>query len=166
MKELGMMLKENAVNDTLKITHFAGQPVPENGLTVYPPQGGELTVYQHGGYSFTPDADSGVPGHEPVATYYSFLMEDIDGETTVGTFSLTTGDADAGSMHDFQAWSLPDLMDGQGGLDSFLTHADAHYDVSGGASGFMDHVVNHEMYASGDLIDDDVTRLLIASHHT
>lgn len=97
--------------DTLKIITFAGHPVPENGLTLSPPQGGEFTVWPDGGYAYIPP-EGGVilePGAS-VSTFYSYVMEDVDGEVTVGTFALTPGEAVLDPMPDFESWSMDDIL--------------------------------------------------------
>lgn len=99
------------MTDSPRILTFAGQPVPEDGLTVAPPQGGELTVWPDGGFAFIPPADSVLPNaKEPLTTYYSYVMEDVDGEVTVGTFALTPGEAALDPMPDFEAWSMEDIL--------------------------------------------------------
>lgn len=112
---------EAPMTDTLRILTFAGQPVPEEGLTVTPPQGGELTIWPDGGYAFLPpEGTETVDGGLPVTTYYSFVMEDIDGSTSVGTFALDPSDEMPSGMQDFQAWSLPELLDAEADAAKFL----------------------------------------------
>jgi hypothetical protein len=45
-----------------------------------------------------------------VSTFYSYVMEDVDGEVTVGTFALTPGEAALDPMPDFEAWSMDDIL--------------------------------------------------------
>jgi hypothetical protein len=99
------------MTNTLKIITFAGHPVPDDGLTISPPQGGEFTVWPDGGYAYTPPEGGVVlePGAS-VSTFYSYVMEDVDGEVTVGTFALTPGEAVLDPMPDFESWSMDDIL--------------------------------------------------------
>ena len=157
------------MTDTLKITTFAGHPVPADGLTVHPPQGGELTVWPDGGYAFVPpEGGVVVDGQAPVTTYYSFVMEDVDGETSVGTFSLTPGDEMPPVMEDFHAWSLPDLLQDDSGVAQLLLDAEV------AAGPIFDGDVVHAAVDSGipdvvggdSLIDDDLTQLILTSQNS
>lgn len=47
-------------------------------------------------------------------------MEDIDGSTSVGTFALDPSDEMPSGMQDFQAWSLPELLDAEADAAKFL----------------------------------------------
>lgn len=100
------------MTDMSRILTFAGQPVPEEGLTVSLPQGGELTVWPDGGYAFTPSADDAFSdGQEPLTTYYSYDIEDIDGTVSSGAFVLNFNEvAPEETMPDFQAWSMDDIL--------------------------------------------------------
>lgn len=153
------------MTDSPRILTFAGQPVPEDGLTVVPPQGGELTVWPDGGYAFTPPSSGVFPdGQEPLTTYYSFDIEDIDGVVATGTFAFNPEETPPALMHDFQAWSLPDLLDGDGlaALDgTFDNPVPAVLDVTS----LEAPVLETALSASGTVYDDDVTLLLLASQH-
>lgn len=150
------------MTDTPRILTFAGQPVPEDGLTVAPPQGGELTVWPDGGYAFTPPA-SGVfaDGQEPLTTYYSYDIEDIDGVVTTGTFIFNPDETPPALMHDFQAWSLSDLLDGDGlaGLGGGVE------DVEPAVFGHDQPASESGLVVSGVVYEDDMTLLLLASQH-
>jgi hypothetical protein len=99
------------MTDEFRILAFAGHPVPENGLAISPPQGGEFTIWSDGGYAYTPPEGGGLLEEgASVSTFYSYVMEDIDGEVTVGTFALTPGQAALDPMPDFQAWSMDDIL--------------------------------------------------------
>ena len=157
------------MTDTLKITTFAGQPVPEDGLTVHPPQGGELTVWPDGGYAFVPpEGGVVVDGQAPVTTYYSFVMEDIDGEISVGSFSLTPGDEMPGAMEDFQAWSLPDLLQGESEAFQLLLDTQVNSDVV--FDWGMETVPNGpeftEMIGGSASITDDLTQMILDSQNS
>jgi hypothetical protein len=155
------------MTDSPRILTFAGQSVPEDGLTVVPPQGGELTIWPDGGYAFTPPA-SGVfsDGQEPLTTYYSYDIEDIDGTVATGTFAFDPDETPPALMHDFQAWSLPDLLDGDGfatlgvGFEDFgpavVDEAVASPDVPS---------PDPALAVSGTVYEDDVALLLLASQH-
>lgn len=99
------------MTDSPKIISFAGQNVPEEGLTIHPPQGGELTIWPDGEYVFVPPENDGYADESTsVITYYSYIMEDIDGETSADTFSLALGEETSNAMNDFSSWYLPDLL--------------------------------------------------------
>lgn len=155
------------MTDTIKITSFAGQSVPEDGLTVHPPQGGELTIWPDGGYAFMPpEGGTVVDGQAPVTTYYSFVMEDIDGSTSVGTFALNPAEEVPGGMDDFQAWSLPALLHDESDASLLLGGGnDQHADAA--SAGVEAHVpVLHVEFAGSDMFDDDLTRLILHSQHS
>jgi len=150
------------MTDSPRILTFAGHPVPADGLTVAPPQGGELTVWPDGGYAFTPPA-SGVfaDGRGPLTTYYSYDIEDIDGVVTTGTFAFNPEETPPALMEDFQAWSLSDLLDGDGLAG-----------LGGGVEDFEPAMFGHDQPASesglvvsGVVYEDDMTLLLLASQH-
>jgi hypothetical protein len=164
--ENGEQWEAAPMTDTLKIITFAGQVVPEDGLTLHPPQGGELTIWPDGGYAFTPPGEDALSGGQAaVTTYYSFVMEDIDGETSVGTFALNPEDEHPGAMEDFQAWSLPELLQVEADEANLLLGVGHDIPVD-----FASHSVDvpvPEMHADllgGDpTLDDDLTHLLIHS---
>jgi len=154
------------MTDTLKIITFAGQVVPEDGLTLHPPQGGELTIWPDGGYAFTPPGEDVLPGGQAaVTTYYSFVMEDVDGETSVGTFALNPEDELPGFMEDFQAWSLPELLHAEVDAASYLLGA-GHDIPADFASHSVDVPVpelHADLLGGESTLDDELTHLLIHS---
>lgn len=153
------------MTDTIKITSFAGQPVPDDGLVINPPQGGELIIWPDGGYAFVPpEGGVVVDGLAPVTTYYSFVLEDVDGSTSVGTFALNPAEEVPGSMDDFRAWSLPELL--QDEADAALLLASGQ-DVHADAAGVDSHVSLLQVeFAATDSFDDDLTHLIMQSFHS
>ncbi|NLW82746.1 MAG: hypothetical protein GXY42_13910 [Desulfovibrionales bacterium] len=112
LTETGSILKHGLAKDSFRVVSFAGLPVPKTFLTVHPPQGGELTVWQDCGYSFVPfSAGPDRRARESITTYYSYVIENIHGDTAQGTFALNRMDAIPSRMHDFQSWSLSDLLE-------------------------------------------------------
>jgi hypothetical protein len=95
-------------SDFLRVVEFAGFQVPEDGLFLAPPFGGELTVWPDGQYSFVCPV-SGDGGRSMVATHYSYIVEGMDGSTSFGTFALGE-QAPEETMPDFQSWSLDDIL--------------------------------------------------------
>ena len=95
-------------SDFQRVVEFAGFAVPEDGLVLAPPFGGELTVWPDGQYSFVCSV-SGNGGQSMVATHYSYIAEAVDGTTTLGTFALGE-QAQEETMPDFQSWSLDDIL--------------------------------------------------------
>lgn len=159
--------EDTPMTDTIKITTFAGQTVPEDGLVVHPPQGGELTIWPDGGYAFMPpEGGVVVDGQAPVTTYYSFVMEDVDGSTSVGTFALNPAEEVPGAMDDFQAWSLPELLHDEGDASLLLAGGhDVHVDAAAGAVDA--HVpALHVEFMGSDTFDDDLTRLILHSQNS
>lgn len=151
--------------DTLTIIAFAGQPVPDDGLVIQPPQGGELTIWPDGGYAFVPpEGGVVVDGQAPVTTYYSFVLEDVDGSTSVGTFALNPAEEVPGGNDDFRAWSLPELL--QDEADAVLLLAGAQ-DVHADATGVDAHVsLLQAEFVAADSFDDDLTHLIMQSFHS
>ena len=91
-----------------RVVEFAGLEVPEDGLVLAPPFGGELTVWPDGQYAFTcPVSEDG--GLSMVATHYSYVVEAMDGATTVGSFALGEQVSEE-TMPDFQSWSMEDIL--------------------------------------------------------
>lgn len=144
----------------LKIITFAGHPVTEDGLILSPPQGGEFTVWPDGGYAYTPPEGRVIlePGAS-VSTFYSYVMEDVDGEVTVRTFALTPGEEAIDPMPDFQSWSLDDILalddavglsvDGHGPVAEFIGgDAGADLDLSVDAADFSVDVLEHVIKTS------------------
>ena len=150
---------------TMKITSFAGQPVPDDGLVIQPPQGGELTIWPDGGYAFVPpEGGVVVDGQAPVTTYYSFVLEDVDGSTSVGTFALNPAEEVPGDMDDFRAWSLPELLQDEADAALLL---EGGQDVHAFAAGVDAHVSLLQVeFAAADSYDDDLTHLITQSFHS
>lgn len=149
----------------LRVLEFAGLPVPEGGLAVSPPTGGTLTVWPDGRYEFAPSAQEGSSdAAEPVSTFYGYMAEDLYGEIVAGSFMLALGADSPDLMQDFQAWSLPELLDNA--AEALLTT-----DASDGAGSFghdPSNFASHLDAASHDSLDpalDDLTRLILDSHH-
>ena len=157
------------MTDTLKIIAFAGQHVPEDGLTLHPPQGGELTIWPDGGYAFLPPEGASAPdGWSAVTTYYSFVMEDIDGSTSVGTFALDPSDEMPSGMQDFQAWSLPELLDAEADAARFLLEVGADVPMDS-SSPVVESVMTdmHVEYVSADAnMEDDLNLLIMHSQNS
>ena len=157
------------MTDTLKIITFAGQSVPEDGLTVNPPQGGELTIWPDGGYSFMPpDGPEASDGGFPVTTYYSFVMEDIDGSTSVGTFALDPSDEMPEAMQDFQAWSLPELLDAEADAARVFLEAGEDVSMDSGSPVIESAMTDmHVEYVPADAnLEDDLNLLIIYSQNS
>jgi hypothetical protein len=95
-------------SDYLRVVEFAGIQVPEDGLVLAPPFGGELVVWPDGQYSFACPV-SGDGGLSMVATHYSYVVEAMDGGLSFGTFALGE-QAPEETMPDFQSWSLDDIL--------------------------------------------------------
>jgi hypothetical protein len=106
--ETGKFWGDDVGADVLRVVEFAGHLVPEGGLVLHPPFGGELTVWPDGQYVFTcPVPDDG--GFSMVATHYSYAVEALDGGITVGSFAFGE-QAPEESMPDFQSWSMDDIL--------------------------------------------------------
>lgn len=107
--ETGKFWAEDVGTDLLRVVEFAGNFVPDGGLILNPPSGGELVVWPDGQYEFTyPSEDGG--SQSLVATYFSYVVEASDGTTSVGAFALGEHLAAPEAMEDFQAWSMNDIM--------------------------------------------------------
>lgn len=115
--------------DFQRVVEFAGFAVPEDGLTLAPPFGGELTVWPDGQYVFTCPV-SGDGGMSMVATHYSYVVEARDGSTALGTFALGE-QAPEEDVPDFQAWSLDDILALEDAVGLFEGGHDAVAELSG-----------------------------------
>jgi hypothetical protein len=155
------------MTDALRIVTFAGEPVPEDGLTVHPPQGGEMTVWPDGGYAFTP-AVGGISagGQEAVTTYYSYVLEDIYGETITGTFALNPENEVPGAMRDFHAWSLPELIDGGDAAGILLAEPPGDFFQMSGTEDDRSAATVLGVIGLEPGFDDDLARLLIDSQNS
>jgi hypothetical protein len=70
------------------------------------PGGGILTVWPDGEYAF----EGPFLGTEAlVGTYYSYVVDFMDGTTVVGSFALGE-QAPEETLPDFQSWSLDDIL--------------------------------------------------------
>lgn len=108
LSETGHFRLHSDAPDFQRVVEFAGFQVPEDGLVLAPPFGGELTVWPDGQYAFTcPMSEDG--GLSMVATHYSYVVEALDGTTTVGSFALGE-QAPEEAMPDFQSWSMDDIL--------------------------------------------------------
>ena len=151
------------MKDAIRITHFAGQPVPEEGLVIHPPQGGTLNVWPHGEFEYLP-AGNGLEadGAEAVVTYYTYVIEDIDGATYTNTFALDPV-AENARAADFQAWSLPGILEAGEEAASLFEGTDAADQAVTAHDGAEQ---GHQEYMGGDMdFDDDVTLMIINSHN-
>lgn len=104
----GRLLEDGSDPNSLRVVEFGGHFVPEDGLVLAPPFGGELTVWPDGQYAFVCPA-CGDGGMSMVATHYSYIVEAMDGSTSFGTFALGE-QAPEEAMPDFQSWSMDDIM--------------------------------------------------------
>lgn len=164
--ESGWLWTPGGGDGLLRVLEFAGKPVPDDGLPVSLPSGGTLTVWLDGRYEFAPSAHEDSPdAQEPVSTFYGYVAEDLYGEIVAGSFVLALGEDVPDPMHGFQAWSLPELLDSA--ADALLAA-----EASGGAGLFgpggpdlLSHV-DAAIFASLDPDLDDLTRLILDSHHS
>jgi len=155
--QTGHFWPEPESSDFLRVVEFAGFQVPEDGLVLAPPFGGELTVWPDGQYSFVCPV-SGDGGQSMVATHYSYIVEAMDGSTSFGTFALGE-QAPEETMPDFQSWSLDDILaledvvglsvDAHAPVAEFMGFdAGAGLDLSGDAAGFSVDVLEHVIKTS------------------
>lgn len=143
----------------MRVIEFAGLPVPEDGLEINPPTGGALTVWPDGRYEFVPPIHEGsAAAQDAVSTSYGYMAEDLYGEIVAGSFVLALGEDVPDPMHDFQAWSLPELLDSA--ADALLAA-----EASGGAGLAGHDLAEFSNLASLDPALDDLTRLILDSHH-
>lgn len=164
--ESGWLWTPGGGDGLLRVLEFAGRPVPEEGLPVSIPSGGMLTVRPDGRYEYAVPAHEGSPdAGAPVSTFYGYVAEDLYGEVVAGSFVLALGEDVPDPMHDFQAWSLPELLDGAVGallggdapeLPEFFGPAVSEGAVHAESAGL----------ASPDPGLDDLTRLILDSNHS
>ncbi len=106
--QTGNFRLQSDTSDFQRVVEFAGFAVPEDGLILAPPFGGELTVWPDGQYVFScPVSEEEMVSM--VATHYSYLVESLDGTTSVGSFALGE-QAPEDAMPDFQSWSMDDIL--------------------------------------------------------
>jgi hypothetical protein len=84
LSQRGAFLEGGGDPGLFRVVEFGGLQVPEDGLVVHPPSGGELTVWPDGSYAIT----ASMADWESVATHYSYVVETPDGATFTGSFSL------------------------------------------------------------------------------
>lgn len=161
LSERGMLLDDGRDPGSLRVVEFGGFFVPEEGLALSPPFGGELTVWPDGSYAFTASLVEG----DGVATHYSYVVETPDGSSFMGSFSLGEEALLPEAMQDFQAWSLPDLLDGA--VDSLLSGAAPEL-LEFFAPDAPDNAGHAESMGLADLgpEQDDLTRLILDSQHS
>lgn len=99
--------QENAAEQTFRVIEFGGQLVPDEGLVLVQPSGESLLVWPDGKYVFTQSEDS---TGQPVIIYYSYVLEDAEGNMVSGTFSPGEALSLARVDHEPQGWSLEDIL--------------------------------------------------------
>jgi len=164
--ESGWLWAQGGGEGLLRLLEFAGLPVPEGGLAVSPPTGGTLTVWPDGGYEFAPLArEDSAETEEPVSTFYGYVAENLYGEIVAGSFVLALGEDSPDLMQDFQAWSLPELLDNAAEALLGAEASDVAKFFGHGASDFAspDDTSTH---ASIDPALDDLTRLILDSQQS
>lgn len=155
--ESGQLWAQDEGEALLRVVEFASLPVPDDGLRVRPPCGGTLTVWPDGSYEFVPASEDSRGSEQPISTYYGYVAEDLYGEAVTGTFVLARAEDSPDSMHDFQAWSLPEMLDNAAAL--------LLEDAPGGAG---DSGYDADLATRLDSLDpalDDLARLILDSHH-
>jgi hypothetical protein len=161
LPEKALLIHEDGLV-AFRVSEFGGHPVPEEGLTLEIPGGGLLTVWPDGEYTCQ-DVDR--PDESLVNTYFSYVVETSDGSSLVGSFSLSEGSGVPVGMQDFQAWSLPELLDVA--VECLLSGAGTgmlEYSVHG-APGAAVHVEGVELTGL-DAGFDDLTRLILDSQNS
>jgi hypothetical protein len=128
--ETGKFWAEDVGADLLRVVEFAGNFVPDGGLVLNPPSGGELVVWPDGQYEFTYPSDDGGSQYL-IATYFSYVVEASDGTTSVGAFALGEHLAAPEAMEDFQAWSMDDIIALDETVGLGLDMADSIADIHG-----------------------------------
>ena len=160
--EKGQLWAQGEGDALLRVLEFAGMPVPENGLVVSPPSGGMLTVWPDGRYEFAAQlVGDAAEMQEPVSTFYGYVAEDLYGEIVAGSFVLPGEDDSPGLMHDFQAWSLPELMDVDGAAEALL-HG-GYFDTQDYFAHDVPDGHHVDTLTGPDLGIDDLTRLILDS---
>jgi hypothetical protein len=161
LSQRGAFLEDGGDPGLFRVVEFGGLQVPEDGLVVHPPSGGELTVWSDGSYAIT----ASMADWEGVATHYSYVVETPDGATFTGSFSLGEASGLAEAMQDFHAWSLPGLMDGA--VEALLSGETPEM-LEFFAPGESDHAGHAESMILADVGPelDDLTRLILESHNS
>lgn len=148
----GRVLEAGTLAEGLRVVTFAGQAVPEDGLHVSPPCGGELTVWPDGRFVF----EAGELAHAPqddVGVYYSFVVEDIDGGLLAG--SLSVHDPALDRADGFQGWAMDDVLAMEASSIAGLGHDAGHMAWSGGDAGLdaWSHAGNGGVSGGSDLLE-------------
>lgn len=159
--ETGRFWEDDGRAGLSRVVEFGGVCVPDEGLVLSPPFGGELTVWADGRYALSA-ADQ---GDGSMTVHYSYVVENADGATFTGSFSLGEAPGLAEAMQDFHAWSLPGLMDGA--VEALLS-GEAHDLLEFFAPGETDHAGHAESMILADVGPelDDLTRLILDSHNS
>lgn len=105
--ETGQLWAASGAEASVRVVEFAGHPVPEEGLSLIPPQGGELTVWPDGRYEFVIDDEAQIVGLD---TYFGYVAEDAQGAQILGSFSVDEVFSVPEAMSGFQSWSMDDLL--------------------------------------------------------
>jgi hypothetical protein len=108
--ETGKFWAEDVGADLLRVVEFAGNFVPDGGLVLNPSFGGEIVVWPDGQYAFTYPSSEDGGSQSLVATYFSYVVEALDGTTSVRAFAFGEHTAAPEAMEGFQAWSMDDIM--------------------------------------------------------
>jgi hypothetical protein len=164
LSEKGRLLEDGSDSNSLRVVEFAGHFVSDDGLHISPPTGGELAVWPDGSYAFTSS-----PAKDPgVATHYSYVVETSDGLSFIGSFSLGEETGVSETMQDFQAWSLPELMDADGAAEELLT--DVWIETMGviphDTSGLVHPAEHVDSVTLGSEFDDGLARLILDSFNS
>ena len=153
----GRLLEDGNDSNSLRVVEFAGLFVPDEGLVISPPAGGELTVWPNGSYAFTSSsAEAG-----GIATHFSYVVETDDGSSFIGSFLLGEEAGVPEGMQDFQAWSLPELMDVDGAAEALLQGG--YLDMQDSFAYDMPDGHHVDTLNGPDLGIDDLTRLILDS---
>ena len=160
----GRFLEDGNDSNSLRVVEFAGLFVPDEGLVINPPAGGELTVWPDGSYAFTSSpVEAG-----GIATHYSYVVETGDGSSFIGSFLLGEEAGVPEGMQDFQAWSLPELLDSVGATEELLAASGMEpvevflHDLSG-----LAHPSEHLDAGTLDAdFDDGLARLILDSFNS
>lgn len=163
----GQLWAQGEGDALLRVLEFSGVPVPEDGLVVSPPSGGALTVWPNGMYEFTPQPEAEpLVAQDPVSTFYGYVAEDLYGEIVAGSFVLAGGEDSSDLMQDFQAWSLPELMDVDGAAEALLHAGPGYLDALDSFAHGGPESHHAETLAGPDPGIDDLARLILDSQNS
>ena len=147
----GQVTDTGMLAEGMCLVSFAGQVVPEDGLHVWPPCGGELTVWPDGRFVFEPgEVYAAHASQDDMGVYYSYVVSAADGSLLTGSLAVDVAVPDPADG--FQAWSMDDVLAMETSLASVVglaaeggawTGADAGHDLwdqggDGGLSGGSD----------------------------